>query len=442
VKANIVSRIAKWFAAVVATLCACVWIVQLAHAQALPIGPDFPISQGELLFGPRVAIDDQRWFVVGFGVAFAWLPFGCGFSDTGQSQGCHGLEDYGYHLYSSRPVDVAAIGVDDFMLVWEVLPALAHRQAGVIRARRMSAHAVLLTEPFTVTSSHVGLFPREPRVAVLPSSNVVVVWVDGSSDGTDDSGSSIQARYFSTDGLPLGPRIQVNTTILGDQDYPDVAAAPDGSYAVTWTSESSSGSDTSGRSVQLRRFGSDGLPMGDDQQVNSYTDSDQNQARIDGSGDGGFVVVWASDGSSGDDDSSLSIQARLFDENGMPLGPDFQVNSYIQDGQDQPAVGVMDNGGFEVVWTSLGSPGDDDSCYSVQRQAFDANGAALGLQQQVNTTTEDCQDARDVAMTGQGDFVVVWSRYGYGFWGRIYCQPIFADGFESGDTSLWSVTPP
>jgi len=430
-------------AAALALICGGVWLASVSPvlAQAVPIGPDFWVGGDlDLSHCPVAAIDDERWFVVAYATDFWWWPEACGLSDSGVLQGCEALDDSGINFVSQRPVDVAAIGVDDFMVVWETT-FLGPPEETLVRGRRMSARAVLLTGPFDVVGGVLS-YPRDPRVAALPSARVIVVWVDDSSSGTDDSGTSIQAGYFSIDGSPLGPPFQVNTTILGDQTMPDVASATDGRFVVTWESESSSGSDASGTSVQLRRFDADGLPIGSDEQVNTYANSDQRNPRVACPGDGSFVFVWDSEGSGGNDDSSLSIQGRIFGADGTPLGTDFQVNSYIDSTQDEPAVAAMADGSFEVVWSSDGSPGDDDSYRSVQGQAFDASGGMVGSQLQVNTTTYYSQWAPDIDMTPQGDLIVVWNSSANGLRGRILRQLAFADGFESGDTSAWSATLP
>jgi hypothetical protein len=412
------------------------WAVPSARDQALAVGPDFWVGGDlELSHFPRAAIDDERWFAATYVTYFFWWPEACGFSDSGVWQGCQALDDFGGgYFWSQHPVDIAAIDVDNFMAVWEITSPGPPEET-LIRGRRMSAHAVLLTDPFDVASSEVD-HPRDPRVVALPSSRVIVIWVDDSSEGTDDSGSSIQGRFFTTDGSPLGPRFQVNTTVLGNQTVPDVAAAPDGRFVVTWESESSTGSDDSGTSIQLRRFDAEGNPLGSDQQVNTFVSSDQRNARVACAGNGSFVVVWDSDGSSGNDDSSLSVQARIFDAEGAPLGPDFQVNSSIEGTQAEPAVGTMGAGGFEVVWA------DEDSLENIQRQAFDSGGGKIGSQSLVNTTAGSSLADPDIAMTPEGDFVAVWKDYLFGLRGRIFRQPLLADGFESGDTSAWSATVP
>jgi hypothetical protein len=76
----------------------------------------------------------------------------------------------------------------------------------------------------------------------------------------------------------------------------------------------------------------------------------------------------------------------------VPDGPQFQVNTYTPNRQDFPKLAMSPGGEFVVTWRSEGSPGPDQSGDSVQAARFQA--------------------------------------------------VLFADGFESGDTSGWSQTTP
>jgi hypothetical protein len=74
------------------------------------------------------------------------------------------------------------------------------------------------------------------------------------------------------------------------------------------------------------------------------------------SSDGGFVVVWDSWNQSGadQDGSSYGVFARRYDSSGATTGPDFGVNSYTTGGQRNGTVAAQPDGGFVVVWQSLG----------------------------------------------------------------------------------------
>ena len=132
-------------------------------------------------------------------------------------------------------------------------------------------------------------------------------------------------------------------------------------------------------------------PVGPEFQVNSYTTSTQYRPSVAVDLDGDFVVIWDSRGSGGSDTSDLSIQGQRFGPAGNTLESQFQVNSYTTDNQVHPSVAVDPDGDFVVVWSSDGSSGSDTSDSSIQGQRFGA---------------------------------------------------LFADGFESGDTSAWSSTVP
>ncbi|MDH3404601.1 MAG: hypothetical protein OEP45_13345, partial [Acidobacteriota bacterium] len=151
------------------------------------------------------------------------------------------------------------------------------------------------------------------------------------------------------------------------------------------------------------------MPLGDEFQVNTYTTNDQSVAALGPDGAGGFVAAWASWGSSGTDTASASIQAQRFAIDGSTAGAEFQVNTFTTGLQYDPAIGPDGAGGFVVTWWSEGSPGDDDDWYSVQAQRYAADGAPQGDQFQVNSYTADSQYFPAVGPDGSGGFVVAWT---------------------------------
>jgi hypothetical protein len=159
-------------------------------------------------------------------------------------------------------------------------------------------------------------------------------------------------------------------------------------------------------------------PNGDQFQVNSYTTSNQNRAAVAMDSDGDFVVVWASAGSSGSDTSYSSIQGQRYNAAGTAQGSEFQVNSYTNNDQQLPAVGMDSDGDFVIVWESNGSPGPgpagetDTSGISIQGQRYNAAGTAQGSQFQINSYTTGDQHEPAVGMDSDGDFVVVWESDG------------------------------
>ena len=216
---------------------------------------------------------------------------------------------------------------------------------------------------------------------------------------------------------------------------------------MTWSSAGSYGTDTSGASVQGQLYDASGNPVGGEFQVNPRTrrvakrhPDWQWTPKADSSWCGTALVRTARI------PSGQSIQGQRYDANGTRVGGEFQVNSYITSGQRVPAVAIGSEGNFVVVWESYGSHGTDTSSWSAQGQRYAANGALVGGQFQVNFYTADQQDRVKVVSTINGNFVVVWESYGsdgtdtsyLSVQGLHLAPQIFANGFESGDTSSWS----
>jgi hypothetical protein len=153
-------------------------------------------------------------------------------------------------------------------------------------------------------------------------------------------------------------------------------------------------------------------PDGDQFQVNTYVGGQQLQPAVAGDPDGKHVVVWMSSGSSGTDTSNQSVQGQRYNASGAPVGGEFQVNTYTTSMQGPADVAVDGSGNFVVVWESNGSAGTDTSEESIQAQRFDSNGNPVGSEFQVNTNTLDEQSNPVVAMDSLGNFVVVWESYG------------------------------
>jgi hypothetical protein len=380
-----------------------------------------------------VAVDEEGQFLAAWAENFGRVR-ACGYDRDGVQQGCVELDLPGFT--SPSPIHANARGVGEFVVVWVSLDA----DSG-LKGRWVAADGTPLGADFDVPSSGGG-YPRVPRVAIHPADVLLTVWVDDNSVGNDNDGDSIQARFLTPSGAPIGDRFQVNTTAPGQQFYPDIAMAPDGHFVVTWSSQSSSGTDDSGLSIQAQRFTAGGAFAGSEFQVNTYIDGHQSQPRVAMSDDGSFVVVWHSPGSSGNDTDGWSIQGRRFAADGSPLGDDFQVNSYTAGNQFDPSVGVIPGGGFEVLWDSEGSFGDDNDSTSIQRQAYSPDGSPSGSQLQVNTTIHGGQGFPEVSMNHGGDFVAIWGHSGGYIRGRAFRGTIFSDGFEIGDWSAWSLTVP
>ncbi|MEO1369944.1 MAG: SdrD B-like domain-containing protein, partial [Acidobacteriota bacterium] len=193
---------------------------------------------------------------------------------------------------------------------------------------------------------------------------------------------------------------QINVGTSDSQTEPATAELADGSFAVVWTSASSSDGDSDGDSVQLQRYGSDGSAVGGELQVNTLTTGDQESPGVAALPDGGFVVVWQSDVSAGDDGEDTSIQRRLFDASGSPVGGELQVNQTTTSFQNSPVVAAQPSGDFLVAWEDLAG---------VRTRVFDSAGDAVGAENTANTAGPDFYAEPAVTALENDHFAVVWT---------------------------------
>lgn len=308
---------------------------------------------------------------------------------------------------------------------------------------------------FQVNTFTTG-YQQASDVARDVAGNFVVVWMTDTSAGPDGSGESVRAQRFDAAGVPQGSEFQVNTYADGDQRFPAVAMDADGDFVVAWQSFGSAGGDMDRTSVQAQRYGADGVPEGSEFQVNTVTVSSQGAPSVSMDSLGNFVVAWesydsgfnikaqrydASGAAQGnevqvggegvnasaavalEDDGDLvivwqshrnyssvwDVLARRYDSAGVAQGGAFQVNTYSDGTQVDPAVVVAGDGEFVITWQSVGSLGTDGSEHSVQARRYDATGVAQGNEFQVNTYAPGSQYLPDVASDAAGNLIVTWT---------------------------------
>jgi hypothetical protein len=242
-------------------------------------------------------------------------------------------------------------------------------------------------------------------VATDSAGEFVVVWSRGGQGTGDGDGYGVFGQRFDPLAARLGSEFQINAHTTGDQTRARVAMDSGGRFVVIWTGGDSE--DGSSTGIFAQRFDSTGDALGSEFQVNTYTTSDQNSASIAMSSGGDFVIVWTDYG--GEDGSSAGIFGQRFDANGAHVGEEFQVNTYTTGDQRHPSVTADANGNFVVVWDSDGQDGNSRGVFA---QQFDSTGAPVGTEFQVNTYTTNAQDNPAVAMASGGRYVVTWISAG------------------------------
>jgi hypothetical protein len=158
--------------------------------------------------------------------------------------------------------------------------------------------------------------------------------------------------------------------------------------------------DGAGFGIFARRFDSNGAAIGAEFQVNVSTLGDQEEPDIDLSSDGAFVVTWQSDNG-----VPAWVFARRYSSSGVAQGVEIQLSAHTSpDDQEAPEVGLDAQGDFVVTWQSDRS----GTGFDVVARRFSSAGAPQGLEFVVNLFTSGYQGGSDVGVESNGDFVIVW----------------------------------
>jgi Ca2+-binding RTX toxin-like protein len=119
---------------------------------------------------------------------------------------------------------------------------------------------------------------------------------------------------------------------------------------VTWTDW---GNDGSNRGVFAQLYDANGLPLGNEFQVNTWETNDQAASKVQGLPDGGFVIVWHSYGVGGIPNHDISGQR--YDAASNKVDGEFIVNNPTGSDQTYPSIDIRDDGALVVVWQADGS---------------------------------------------------------------------------------------
>lgn len=263
-------------------------------------------------------------------------------------------------------------------------------------------------------------------VATAMDGSYVVTWASNTGSGWD-----VYAQRFDDKGVSRGTEFLVNQTATGDQVDPVISMDIAGSFAIAW---SGAGADSSGSGIYAREFDSQGNALTDEFLVNDTTAGEQFAPAVAADSTGNVVVTWTSAGQDGSGTAIYGKQltisgslaamtdsiASLLTSSDPPV--EFRVNTATSGDQSDSAVIVNRlTGEFIVTWTSAGQDGGGLGIYG---QRYAADGSKQGNEFRVNTkTTGDQYDSAIAINRFTGAFIVTWTSAGQDGSGTgIYAQ--------------------
>ncbi len=271
-----------------------------------------------------------------------------------------------------------------------------------------SSDGIKIGEEFPVTtrSGCSGYY----QIASLPNGGFVVCWVGVLLDGYNDG---MYAQVFSSAGVKIGEELSLcfpYNIYLGGWK-PTITSISNGDFVVCW--ENGIRQDY-GYEVSGQVFSSGGNKIGQEFLANTCRIDSQGSPGIAPLSNGDFMVCW---NRMYQDSSGCGIYSQILSSEGVKIGTEFQVNTYSVDSQMSPYVMPLSNGHYVVCWMSLGQDGDR---WGVYGQLFSSDGSKIGREFPVNTRTDGNQMDPQVARLPHGGFVVCWWGSDYNLYGQLF----------------------
>jgi flagellin-like hook-associated protein FlgL len=228
-------------------------------------------------------------------------------------------------------------------------------------------------------NSYVADSQTDADVIALTGGGFFVSW---NSEGQDGDLYGIYGQFFNDSATKIGSEFRINSTTTGSQLYPEVNQLSDGGLIVAWQDSSLDGSN---EGIFAQKIDVLGNKIGTEFQLNDYSTDAQTTPFVQSLKSGGFIATWNSNGQDG---SGSGVFGQRFDNSGNKVGDEFQINSYTNSDQKNPhrhPISELENGNLVMTWSSSEQDGDD---YGVFAQIFDVGATNVDL-----TTMSNSQSA-------------------------------------------------
>jgi hypothetical protein len=379
---------------------------QRFDADGTPIGGEFKINTtsvgGRVSTGPSVALDSSGNFVV------AWTGWrddeeniiarrynASGSPITGEF--IVNTQTHSAYINSHIGPTVAMNASGAFVIVWQAWHGdVSGHGNWCVYGRAYNSNGVPQADEFMITQLPHGYVPD---VAMDESGDFVVAWRrDGNSDDPP-LGSYIRFRRYNADGTPKDDAVQITDELnVGIYLGPSIAMNRDGNFVIAWSV------GPWPYDIYAQRFDANGAPIDEPFLVNTHTDDSQGLPSVGMDEQGEFVVVWFSEDQDG---SSHGVFGQRYNSDGTPVDEEFQLNTYTLNEQWYPDIALSETGRFVVVWQSQGQDGSGKGIFAefgrLPRQLtyyVDADAAGANNGSSWADAFNDLQDALAVVVAG------------------------------------------
>lgn len=283
------------------------------------------------------------------------------------------------------------------------------------------------TANFVVASNQLftGQIDNEsPSVlTALDDGRILAVWSRNAENDWGDM--SVQGRIFNSDGTPSTNQFQIGTWDVDGGNYfdvntIDVVQADNGNVFVGYVRDNENGGETPVFSVIDPSFnpGDAGFTPVTDQ---LFPDADapgvESPPILTTLDDGRVLAVW-NNTANADNGTDMTIQGRIFNNDGTASTDQFQIGNWAVDGYEARNIDAMDvtqtsDGNVVIGFVRNTSNGTDEPAFHIIDPSFAPTDPGFAVASDVEIQETDpgsCESAPVLASLADGRFVAVWKE--------------------------------
>jgi hypothetical protein len=201
-------------------------------------------------------------------------------------------------LSSAFSPSLAALKTGGYVVSWGEI------NDGNVYAATSAAHQAFVVNGDGYAASLSTAAPL-PHVTTLANGNFVIAWDSYVNEPLGYSICDVFFQVYDSSGHALGAAVQANIDSGGGRYDAAVAALSDGSFVVSWQSQTG---DYDGSGIFGRRFGADGSAVDQHEfEINQMRAGDQTGPDVVALANGGFATAWVDNQAGG-----MSVEARVF----------------------------------------------------------------------------------------------------------------------------------
>lgn len=204
--------------------------------------------------------------------------------------------------------------------------------------------------PFLVNSYEKN-WQREPVILPQANGGFLIIW-ESYLNNYDEGPSAtyIAGQFFDAAGKKIGGEMVVAGADQTCSETPEITRLPDGGFVLTWTYDDYDDILTEDSEVWAAVYNADGSVRQAQFRVDTVASNEAVRPVVTATGDGGFVISFGIDSSGTNFDQ---IYARAYTAQGLAKGPNFLVNTVVQDfDQIISRSATMADGRAVIIWKS------------------------------------------------------------------------------------------